>query len=343
MRELLSRRDHIRNKEIKEDKKIDMTLSELKKDELPPLMNIISFCANLPISLYSDTTLVKTPEACFRGLYYSTNRLVGEEFLLNHRRSSTDLAMIMGIKAYKSFPVRASMANRLLLEEEVEEESIKLPEPERLNVPLGPVIQSRRSMRNFSGRLIKLKELSTLLYYSQGVSAVADISQDIEGGLSPTKTLGADYTNNLRNAPSGGALYPIDLYLLVNGVEKLEKGIYKYMPNTHSLHFIRKMREHDIFLLSNSLTRFDGFDSDKIGLSIVFVYNIFLNSRKYGDSGVGFGLIEAGEISQGIHLASTALAIGSCDIGGYQKQKFEKFIGIDGLSKHMIHLIILGA
>lgn len=338
MREIL-----FRSKKTNGDKKMDMTLDELQREELPALINIINFCSTLPISLYSDQTVVKTPEACFRGLYYSKDRLVGEEFLLNHRKNKPDLAMTIGVKAYKSFSVRGAIANRPLLDVEVENESIKLPSPEKLNVPLGPVIQARRSKRNFSGRTITIKELSTLLFYCQGVSGKIDISQGIEGGFSSTRTLGTEYKNNLRNAPSGGGLHPIDLYLLVNGVEKLEKGIYKYMPNSHSLHLVRELQERDTFILLNSLTNFDLFDPSKIRISIVFVYNIYLNSRKYGDSGVAFGLIEAGEIAQDIHLVSNALGLGSCDIGDYQKQKFEKFIGIDGLSKHMIHLVVLGA
>jgi SagB-type dehydrogenase family enzyme len=323
-------------------KKIDMTLDEIKGTELPQLSDIMSFCANIPISVYSDTTIVKTPETCFRGIYYSTNRLVGEEFILNYRRSDKDMSMKMGVTAYKSFSVRGAMANRPLQDKEVEHTSIKLPKPERLNIPLGPVIQSRRSVRNFSGKAIKLADVSTLLFLSQGISAIADISQDIEGGFPETKTLGSEYKNNLRNAPSGGAIYPVDLYVIVNNVENLKKGIYKYLPNTHSLFIVRKFEESDVSVLLNSLSYFPGIKSASIGMFIVFAYNLFLNSRKYGDSAMGFAFIETGEISQNIHLVSTALGIGSCDIGGYSKQSFERFIGIDGLSAHMIHLTVLG-
>ncbi len=190
MREILFKRNPNNDKEAKKAKKSDLTMNELRNTELPQLSNIVNFCANVPISLYSDTTIVKTPETCFRGLYYSTNRLAGEEFLLNYRRSNSDLSMVIGIKAYKSFQVRGAMANRPLLEEEVLQESLKLPPPGKLNVPLGPVIQSRRSKRNFSGKPIEMKDLSTLLFYCQGVSGIADISLDIEGGLPATKTLG---------------------------------------------------------------------------------------------------------------------------------------------------------
>ncbi len=342
MREILFGKNPNNDKGTKGKKKADLTLNELRNSELPQLSNIVNFCANVPISLYSDTTIVKTPETCFRGLYYSTNRLVGEDFLLNYRRSNSDLSMVIGIKAFKSFQVRGAMANRPLLEEEVQQESIKLPSPGKLNVPLGPVIQSRRSKRSFSGKPIEIKDLSTLLFYCQGVSGIADISQDIEGGLPATKTLGAEYKNNLRNAPSGGAIYPIELYLILTGVEALENGIYKYLPNSHSLYRIRKFQESDFFALQNSLACFQGVESNKIDIFILFVYNMSLNSRKYGDSGVAFALIEAGEISQNIHLASTALGLSPCDIGGYGKQQFERFIGIDGLSKHVVHLIIIG-
>jgi len=342
MPEKLLKHNNKDDKESEKDEKISMTLNELKTEELPQLKGIINFCANIPIFLYPHTTIVRSPETWYRGIYFSTNRLVGEDFLLNHRRSDIDISMGLGVKAYKSFPVRGALANRPLQDEEVKHVSVKLTEPEKLNVPIGPIIRSRRSVRDFSGKTVKITELSTLLYYCQGVSAIADITQDIEGGFLGTRTLGPEYKNNLRNAPSGGALYPIDLYLIVNDVEKLDKGIYQYMPNSHSLRIVRKFQEKEISTLTESLAVFNGIDSKKVNVYIIFVYNIILNSRKYGDSAMVFALIETGEISQNIHLTATALGIGSCDIGGYKKQQFEKFICVDGLSKQMVSLLLIG-
>src|SRR3972149_7867776 len=79
-------------------------------------------------------------------------------------------------------------------------------------------------------------------------------------------------------------------------------------------------------------------DASKVNVGIFYVYALYENSRKYGDMGMTFAIIEAGEISENVHLVSTAMNIASCDVGAYEKAKSERFLGVDGLSKHIVHL-----
>jgi SagB-type dehydrogenase family enzyme len=72
------------------------------------------------------------------------------------------------------------------------------------------------------------------------------------------------------------------------------------------------------------------------------VYNLYDNSRKYGDGGVVFGLIEVGAILQNLHLARTALGLAGCDQGGYDKQMIEKMLDLDGLTSHVVHVTMVG-
>ena len=55
-----------------------------------------------------------------------------------------------------------------------------------------------------------------------------------------------------------------------------------------------------------------------------------------------FAAIEAGEISENVHLISTAMNLASTDIGGFDKVLMEQELGIDGLTKHIIHLTLIG-
>ncbi|HLU46337.1 MAG TPA: hypothetical protein VKZ67_15175, partial [Natronosporangium sp.] len=66
------------------------------------------------------------------------------------------------------------------------------------------------------------------------------------------------------------------------------------------------------------------------------------NSRKYGDAGVVFGLIEVGAILQNLHLARTALALAGTDQGGYDKQRIERVLRLDGHTRHTVHVTIIG-
>ena len=55
-----------------------------------------------------------------------------------------------------------------------------------------------------------------------------------------------------------------------------------------------------------------------------------------------FGYIEAGEIAENVQLAATGLNLAATDIGGYEKGPTERFLGVDGLSKHVVHLTLVG-
>jgi len=55
-----------------------------------------------------------------------------------------------------------------------------------------------------------------------------------------------------------------------------------------------------------------------------------------------FGFIEAGEIAAHIHLVCTATKVGSFGYGGWEKVQTERFLGVDGLSKQLVHTTVVG-
>ncbi|MFJ7962463.1 SagB/ThcOx family dehydrogenase [Streptomyces sp. NPDC096324] len=280
------------------------------------------------VSVYSTTTVVRAPEAVVRGRWSpGVHGFVGEELLLNHRRSGRDLGMQLGVSRYYGHDAVLSSANSSLRERE--KDAIALPEHRRLKGGLTSTVAGRRSGRQFSGRPASLDELATVLWHGQGITGSLPV---------PTPTV-ADAAVPLRTAPSGGGLYPIQLAVLVQHVKGLAPGAYEYQPHSHTLHpFHRPLAPVD--LAEHVLTT--DVEFDKVAFALVYVYNLYVNSQKYGDSGLVFALIEAGGISQNIHLARTALGMIGCDQGGYDKQKLEKTLGFDGTSRHVIHFTLVG-
>ncbi|HPE36264.1 MAG TPA: SagB family peptide dehydrogenase, partial [Spirochaetales bacterium] len=143
-------------------------------------------------------------------------------------------------------------------------------------------------------------------------------------------------------APSGGGLYPVYLYAVVLNVDGLKPGIYLYMPITHALEIVRVFDARDMDRLREIANWGNNISLESIDVAMFYVYSLYENSRKYVDMGLTFALIEAGEISENIHLACTAMGLASCDIGGYDKVPCESFLGVDGLTRHMIHLTLIG-
>jgi hypothetical protein len=82
---------------------------------------------------------------------------------------------------------------------------------------------------------------------------------------------------------------------------------------------------------------------EKAAVGVIFVYSLYKNSRKYGEAGLAFALIEAGQIAAHFHLASCAMGLKSCDIGGFRKQQIERALGLDGVSEHVVHFILAGS
>ena len=116
-------------------------------------------------------------------------------------------------------------------------------------------------------------------------------------------------------------------------------GAYEYLPYAHAL---RPAGNGSTVPAPRGLFATPDLDIAQTGFVLTFVYNLYHNSRKYGDGGVVFGLIEVGALAQNVHLARTALALAGCDQGGYDKQSIEKALGLDGLTRHVVHVTVIG-
>ena len=97
---------------------------------------------------------------------------------------------------------------------------IKLPEPKYVGMPFEDAIKKRRSVRNYLQKALNIDQLSQLLFAAQGIT-------------------GKLFGQPLRSAPSAGALYPIEIYLIVNNVTDLPPGIYHYIVIEHALKLVK--------------------------------------------------------------------------------------------------------
>jgi SagB-type dehydrogenase family enzyme len=198
-------------------------------------------------------------------------------------------------------------------------------------------------VRQFSGKPLPLQALSTILFYANGVTGDMAMVSEAEDPHWPTHSLGSPGVARTRAASSGGGLNPISLYLVVHDVEGLEDGIYVYQPFGHTLKKIsaigeERLKEH----LTLGASWGPNLDPAAVNVTVYYLYTVFENSRKYGDLGLMFAVLEAGEIAAHIHLVSTATKLGSSDLGGWEKVQTERFLGVDGLSVQLVHATVIG-
>lgn len=320
------------SKQKKKIVKKEMTYDQLLADEIGVVAGVVGFTSSQITSIYADKTVVKSPEVVFRGSLYSKNRLLSERYLLNFRRSRADMSMIIGVNNYRLANVVQSQACRKYKEDP--NKLIKLPQFMNINSPIGPLIRSRRSFRDYSGKAITLEQLSTILYHAAGVTGEMSLRD-----MQKSTTFEDDGKLYVRAAPSGGGLYPISLYFFAMNVKGLERGSYKYIPEYHAIKLVEKLPVDFDF---NVLGQFGELKAENANLFLTYCYELYSNSRKYGDSGMAYAFIEAGGISGYIHLGCAALNLGACDIGGFHKSEIESLLNLDGLTNHIIHFTIIG-
>jgi SagB-type dehydrogenase family enzyme len=330
---------------MKKQKKT-MTPEEFAQEEKGIVWMMVDTAANMPVTIYAESLGVKAPEACYRSAVFAENstRLLGEEYLLNAKRSSLEIGMPMGVFHYSSsIGVKGALSHRELKEENIIDNSrtIALPRYLPLKASLGSVLRARRSIREMGSTPLSMEQLSSLLYYGDGPSGKFDFNTF--HNMPATASLGDDYTGVVRTAPSGGGLYPITLYFIAFHVKGLEPGIYSYLPLTHTIRLIRSLDEQAMEEFNRISSFGININNDTLGLAIYYVYSLYDNSRKYGDMAMQFAYIEAGEIAENIQLTANALDLAATDIGGYEKGLTEEFLGLDGLSKHVIHLTLVGS
>jgi SagB-type dehydrogenase family enzyme len=207
-----------------------------------------------------------------------------------------------------------------------ENQEIKLPAP-RLDgdFSLEKAMQMRRSVREYSPEAITLEELSQLLWACQGISGSVSFQNE-----------GKTVTIDLRTAPSAGALYPLEVFVVVSRVEGLEAGIYHYQPGSkdtsHSL--IRIQSGDKGYELSQAAL---GQDCIK-NAAVSFVMGAYVErtSVKYGERAEQYVFIEAGHAGQNICLQAQAFDIGTVTVGAFHEDKIAKLLGTDAKPVYMI-------
>lgn len=189
-------------------------------------------------------------------------------------------------------------------------ETIKLPKPKlKSSFSVEEAILKRRSVRNYSSRELTTGQISQLLWASQGIT-------DARG---------------FRAAPSAGALYPLEIYLLTIN------GVYRYIPESHEL---QRRSTKD---LKKDLARASWnqrfIEEAPLDIVICAVYERV--TSRYGERGIRYTDIEVGHAAENIHLQAISLGLSSCPVGAFDDKAVSKILNLPGKEKP-IYIIPVG-
>jgi SagB-type dehydrogenase family enzyme len=204
---------------------------------------------------------------------------------------------------------------------------VKIPiaTPASLAPALGDVIACRRSRRDFGCEPVATDVLAALLDAGYGVTGALESPDDHPPA-------------SVRAVPSGGALYPMELYAAVLRVDGLEPGLYHFDPLSPCLEVVQPgLTEEEVAALST----YPAIASSCAVLLLVAA--IFGRTRfKYGLRGYRFALLEAGHVAQNIVLAATALDLAAVPLGAFYDHRADAFLGLDGVNESTLYTIAVG-
>jgi len=177
---------------------------------------------------------------------------------------------------------------------------IQLPKPiHKGRMSLEEAILKRRSQRSFIQKDLDWSQISQLLWAAQGITA---------------KKWGYSF----RTAPSAGALYPTEIYLLN------KDGLFHYFPSSHKLELLA---DSDLRgLLGAAALGQESVSQAPVNIVICAVYRRV--TGKYGQRGIRYVHIEAGHIAQNIHLEAVALGLGSVPIGAFNDKEVKDILSL---------------
>jgi SagB-type dehydrogenase family enzyme len=199
-----------------------------------------------------------------------------------------------------------------------------LPQPGSLTIPpldLRVAIERRRSIRSYLREPITLEELSFLLWCTQGVKEVH--------GTQAT----------FRTVPSAGARHAFETYVLVNDVEGLDPGLYRFLALTHRLQIVDPDPTIAHRITSACFDQQFILRSNAVFLWTAVPYRM---TWRYGERGYRDLHLDAGHVCQNLYLAAEAVGCGTCAIAAFDDDLMNELLRINGTDQFLIYLATVG-
>jgi SagB-type dehydrogenase family enzyme len=177
-------------------------------------------------------------------------------------------------------------------------EKIQLPKPQsKGGLSLEECVERRRSIRSYEETEIDLQTVSQLCWAAQGIT---------------------DTTTGFRAAPSAGATYPLEVYLI------RPEGLFRYLPFEHAL---LMLSSEDLRVpLGEAAHGQDCVRKAPLCLVVAAVYE--RTTRAYGERGVRYVHIEVGHLAQNVHLQAVSCGLSSVPVGAFRDDEVKNVLAL---------------
>jgi len=200
---------------------------------------------------------------------------------------------------------------------------VKLPPIESIDQngrTFDEVLSSRRSVRDFADLDLELDDLSKILHQSYGIT-----------GELPGK---GGFRQDLRSAPSAGALYPAEIYIAVRKVSGVEPRIYHYNVPHHEIELLipgdPTEQMHQVCCEQEYVRQ---------ASIVVLISGVLARTKlKYGE----YALLDIGHLGQNLYLSCTSLKLAIMTTCGFFDDLANKLLRIDGVDETAMYVAFIG-
>jgi SagB-type dehydrogenase family enzyme len=179
------------------------------------------------------------------------------------------------------------------------------------------------SRRAYTQEPVSLFELSFLLWCTHGIrKVISGYQKYLKDGSG---------RNYLRPIAVGGSVNAFETYLAINNVSGVDNGIWRYLPLTHQIGFIKSVENlaDKINETFSNPSQNQSYTS-KAGVIFFWACVPYRGEWLAGESSHKGLLLDLGHISHQLYLATEVLGCGCCAISGYYQNKADDLIGVDG-------------
>jgi SagB-type dehydrogenase family enzyme len=180
---------------------------------------------------------------------------------------------------------------------------IELPKPNLTgDMSVEQALSQRQSRRSMGTDNLTLAQVSQILWAAQGIT---------RDGF-------------YRTAPSAGALYPVEIYLVSEKVDDLPQGLYHYDPDHHTL----ETKKSGSMVEEISGAALGQSALIQAAVHVIVTAEISRTAVKYGDRAEQYVAQETGAIAQNIYLQVESLGLSTVFIGAFYDDLVQEVLEI---------------
>ncbi|MEH1884571.1 MULTISPECIES: SagB family peptide dehydrogenase [unclassified Nostoc] len=276
--------------------------------------------------LIATKMILLEPESEALAEWQFHNLLFHRQTRLNRLDDVRKLKMPSFKDSERSHFVKSPMSNRVIPLEKPNLEALA-----KTDISLTQAIESRQSIREYDNQPITLHQLGEFLYRCARVKEVYTLEGDSMNVGERTE----------RPYPSGGALYELEIYPVINRCQGLDAGLYHYQPLSHTLHAIADLSPEVEALIFDAWKATGQQDVPQVLLIVTARFGRLY--WKYYAIGYGLILKQIGVLFQTFYLVATAMQLAPSAVGAGNSEQFCKVASLNEYEESSVGEFILGS